>query len=165
MFVRYFVEIDRPASDVEADLLAAPAAWSSGPALEAEARGQSLLSDVGFESAWARVDKRVEITFGEPVRFPTKTALPMSWKAAGLEVLFPNLDADIEVAALGPARTQLSISGRYTPPLGPVGKMLDRTSLHRVAEATVKDFLDRAAAILARSDRHAAVSASPVWED
>jgi uncharacterized membrane protein len=47
------------------------------------------------------------------------------------------------VAALGPSRTQVSISARYRPPGGAVGRALDRTLLHRVAEATLKDFLDR----------------------
>ena len=70
----------------------------------------------------------------------------MSWKPAGLDSLLPTLEADIELGALGPERTQLSISARYTPPLGSLGRALDRALLHRVAEATVKDFLDGAAA-------------------
>ena len=57
--------------------------------------------------------------------------------------MFPHLDADIEVASLGADRTQLSISARYRAPMGALGRMLDRALLHRVAEATVKDFLDR----------------------
>jgi hypothetical protein len=156
MFIRYFVEIPRPAPDVEADLTGHPARWSSAPAREAGARSGALLADVGFGPG-SFLDKRVEIQFDEPVRFPSKTVLPMRWRAASLEPLFPVLDADIEVASLGPGRTQLSISGRYTPPLGPVGRVLDRALLHRVAEATVKDFLDRAAEILAAPAIAAAV--------
>jgi hypothetical protein len=72
----------------------------------------------------------------------------MRWEAEGLERLFPRLEADIEIAGLGAGRTQLSISARYRPPLGAVGRVLDRNLLHRVAEATVKDFLDRIAAAL-----------------
>jgi hypothetical protein len=53
--------------------------------------------------------------------------------------------ADIEVAPLGADQTHLSISGRYEPPMRAIGRILDRTLLHRVAEATVKDFLDRVA--------------------
>jgi hypothetical protein len=103
---------------------------------------------VGFGPPGARLAKRVEIEFGEPIRLPSKTVLPMSWTPDGLESLLPRLDADIELGELGPERTQLSISARYTPPLGPLGRVLDRGILHRVAEATVKDFLDRAAQIL-----------------
>jgi hypothetical protein len=73
---------------------------------------------------------------------PGKTLLPLSWKATGPERLFPS-HADLEIAALGRSRTQLSISARYRPPLGVVGKALDRVLLHRVAEATIKDFMDR----------------------
>ena len=52
------------------------------------------------------------------------------------------------MAALTPAASQLSISARYTPPLGSVGAAIDRAVLHRVAEATLKDFLDRIAEAL-----------------
>jgi hypothetical protein len=131
-----------------AQLLDSPGYWSTEPARDAEARGQQLLAEVGFGPPGARIGKRVELQFGEPVRFPSKAILPMSWKPAGLDSLFPRLDADVEVGELGPERTQLSISARYTPPLGSLGRVLDRALLHRVAEATVKDFLDRAAQIL-----------------
>ena len=44
------------------------------------------------------------------------------------------------------------MSARYVPPLGAVGRAIDRALLFRVAEATIKDFLDR----VARRDRRAA---------
>ncbi|HYT81208.1 MAG TPA: hypothetical protein VEQ37_18535 [Actinomycetota bacterium] len=150
MFIRYFIEIPRSTADVEAELLDSPGHWSAEPAREAEARGEQLLAEVGFGPRGARIGKRVELQFGEPIRFPSKTILPMSWKPAGLDSLLPRLDADIELGELGPDRTQLSINARYTPPLGSLGRVLNRALLHRVAEATVKDFLDRAARVLAR---------------
>ena len=154
MFIRYFIEIPRPMAEVEPELLESPGSWSTAPARGAETRGEELLAEVGFGPPGARIGKRVELQFGEPVRFPSKTVLPMSWKLAGLEGLFPELEADIEVGQLGPERTQLSISARYTPPFGSLGRVLDRALLHRVAEATVKDFLDRAGQILS-ADRAA----------
>jgi hypothetical protein len=143
MFIRYFTEIPRPMADVEAELLQSPGLWSSESAREAEAQGQRLLAEVGFGPPGARIDKRIELQFGEPIRFPSRTILPMSWKPAGLDSLLPRLEADIEVGEMGPERTQLSISARYTPPLGSLGRVLDRALLHRVAESTVKDFLDK----------------------
>jgi hypothetical protein len=71
------------------------------------------------------------------------TSLPLTWEPVGLEGLLPRLDATIEVGPLGEGRTQLAISARYRPPMGVVGQAVDRVLLHRVAEATVKDFLDR----------------------
>lgn len=35
------------------------------------------------------------------------------------------------------------MSARYVPPLGAVGRAMDRAVLFRIAEATLKDFLDR----------------------
>ena len=75
--------------------------------------------------------------------FPSMTSMPLTWEPVGLEGLLPRLDADIELGALGEDRTQLAVSARYRPPLGAVGRTVDRVLLHRVAEATVKDFLDR----------------------
>jgi hypothetical protein len=53
------------------------------------------------------------------------------------------MDADLEIAALGRDRCQLSMSARYQPPLRALGRAIDHALLHRVAEATIKDFLDR----------------------
>jgi hypothetical protein len=143
MFARYYLDLEVPYSDVEAALTADPEAWMPGLLRDAEERGEALLAEVGFVVEERRIDKEVEIRLGTPYRIPSKTLLPMSWSATGAERLFPQLDADIEVAALGPHRTQLSISARYRPPMGVLGRALDRAMLHRVAEATIKDFLDR----------------------
>jgi hypothetical protein len=144
MFIRYYLDLPIRFEDVEAALVAQPEAWVPGLARDAEDRGERLLAEVGFAyDREHRLDKRVEIDFGEPYRIPSKTLLPMSWRPAGAEHLFPALEADLEVAPLGPSRTQLSISARYRPPMGAVGRALDRALLHRVAEATMKDFLDR----------------------
>ena len=144
MFIRYYLDLAVPFEEVERALLDEPATWVPGIALDAEAGGQRLLAEVGFDvDASRRVDKEVEIEIGEPYVIPTKTMLPIAWRATAAERIFPQLEADIEIAALGAGRTQLSISARYRPPLGPVGRALDKAMLHRVAEATVKDFLDR----------------------
>jgi hypothetical protein len=143
MFVRYFVDLPVAFEDVEASLLDDPGDWVPGLLLDAEDRGELLLAEVGFAVDTRRIDKEVEIRLGATYRIPSKTLLPMTWRATGAERLFPQLDADIEVAALGSNRTMLSISARYRPPMGPVGRALDRAMLHRVAEATIKDFLDR----------------------
>jgi hypothetical protein len=123
--------------------LRAPVDWMPGLAAEAQARGERLLGEVGFGGPSHRLDKKVQISIGEPIRFPSKTVLPMFWRARGGEHLFPTLDADVEVATLGRTRTQLSVSARYRTPLGVLGRIIDRALLHRVAEATLKDFLDR----------------------
>jgi hypothetical protein len=144
MFIRYFLDLPLPFEEVQETFLASPEAWVPGLARDAEDRGERLLAEVGFSfDDGHRVDKRVEIELGPPFHFPAKTTLPLTWTATGTERLFPSLDADMEIASLGPNRTQLAISARYRPPFGGVGRALDRALLHRVAEATIKDFLDR----------------------
>lgn len=143
MFVRYYVELPLPAGQVEEALLGSPAEWLSALAGEAQRRGDGLLTEVGAGPLGARLGRRVAVQPGEPVRFPSMTSLPLSWEPVGMEGLLPRLEADIEVGPLGENRTQLAISARYRPPLGAVGRTVDRVLLHRAAEATVKDFLDR----------------------
>ena len=121
MFIRYYLDLANPFGDVDSALLAQPEAWVPGLARDAEERGEHLLAEVGFAiDDERRLGKRVEIEFGEPYRIPSKTVLPMAWKPIGAGQLFPAMDADLEVAALGPNRTQLSISARYRPPMGAV---------------------------------------------
>lgn len=144
MFVRYFLELALPFQDVEGTLLRGPEEWVPGLARDAQDRGELLLAEVGFGTDGKRLEKRAVIELRPPLRISSsKTILPMSWEATGPRGLFPTFDADIEVAALGPSRTQLSISARYRPPLGAIGRAIDRALMHRVAEAAVKDFLDR----------------------
>lgn len=49
---------------------------------------------------------------------------------------------------MGVATTQLGLSASYEPPLGLVGKIANRALLHRVAEITVKEFVEKIAARL-----------------
>jgi hypothetical protein len=83
------------------------------------------------------------------MRAPGRLVLPLTWLATGPASLFPAFEGELEVGALGSGWSQLVISVNYRPPLGAVGETFDRLALHRVAEATIKDFLDRAAARLA----------------
>lgn len=145
MFVRYFVEIATPFEELEAALLDAPETWIPTLAREADRRGEELLVEVGFASAGLRMERPVETSVGSPVRFPSQTVVPIAWKPTSGERLLPALEADLEIAPLTARRSHLSISARYEPPLGGLGRALDRAMLHRVAEATVKDFLDRVA--------------------
>jgi hypothetical protein len=148
MFVRYYLELPLPARQVEHAMLDPAADWLSTVAGEAQRRGDHLLTEVGVGPLGPRLGRRVNIQVGQPVRFPSMTSLPLTWEPVGLEEVLPRLDANIELGFLGEDRTQLAISARYRPPLGVLGRSVDRVLLHRVAEATVKDFLDRVGAAI-----------------
>jgi hypothetical protein len=151
MFVRYFVELSLPVAAVERALVDSQPEWLSAMAGQAQARGDELLGQVGVGPLGPRLGRRVAIQLGEPVRFPSMVSLPLTWEPVGLEGVLPRLDATLELGALGADRTQLAISARYRPPLGVVGQAMDRVLLHRVAEATLKDFLDRLGSAIALS--------------
>ena len=151
MFIRYYIELSLPVAKVEQELVGSRAGWLSAVAGEAQARADRLLGEVGVGPPGARLRRQVRIRLGEPVRFPSMTSLPLAWEPVGLEGLVPRLEADLELGSLGGDRTQLAISARYRPPLGALGQAIDRVLLHRVAEATVKDFLDRVGAAITLS--------------
>ena len=146
MFVRYFIELPLSADRVEEVICASPASWIPGIADEATARGVHLLGEIGLGER-ARLH-RVAVELGEPMRLPSRTVLPIRWRPTTGDGLLPALDADIEVARLTPESAQLSMSARYVPAGRAHGNSVDRGILHRVAEATVKDFIDRVGAML-----------------
>jgi hypothetical protein len=130
-----------------------------GLADDARRHGNELLAEAGFRTPLGVVTRDVVVKVGRAVRFPSKLAMPVTWEPVETELLLPDLDADLEVGPLGPARTQLAINATYTPPLGAVGRTADRLLLHRLAEATVKRFLDqvggRLLELAAARDQHA----------
>ena len=147
MFARYFVELPLSTGQVKRLLTGDPETWLPELAGKANRRGDDLLAEVGFGDT-IRVTRPVSITIGRPIQVGTKIVLPLAWVPAVGVGLFPTLDADLEIAPLGPDRTQLAMSARYSPPLKAVGRAIDRIVLFRVAEATLKDFLDGVAATL-----------------
>jgi hypothetical protein len=147
MFARYFVELPMFSEEVENALSHDPRAWLPGLGERANHRGDMLLAEVGFGEV-VRIKRTVVIELGQSVRSGGKTVFPLRWTSSGAAGLFPSLEADLEVAPLGPGRTQLAMSARYVPPFSSVGRAVDRAVLSRVAEATLKDFLDRVAATI-----------------
>jgi hypothetical protein len=149
MFARYYVELAGDRDRIERVVLDTPETWLPTLAESANHRGDRLLAEVGFGDD-VRIARTVALTVGEPTRISAKTSIPLGWSASGPGGLFPALDADLEIAPLEDGRCQLAISARYAPPLGVVGRAIDRAVLARVAEATVKDFLDRVRDSIAR---------------
>jgi len=141
MFIRYFIELPIPADRVEQMVRKSPTTWIPGLADEASTHGEQLLAKVGVGDR-VRLAHRVIVELGEPLRFRARTVVPLRWWPATAGALLPALDADIEIGSLTPASTHLSMSARYEPPMGRLGSSLDEAFLHRVAEATVKHFLD-----------------------
>lgn len=155
MFARYFIELPMSPEQVTDALTRRPDDWVPGLAEQANHVGDRLLADVGF-GEHVRIARTVVIELGEPVIMASKTLIPLRWEAVGANGLFPAMEADLEIAPLGTDMTQLAMSARYVPPMGVVGRAMDRTLLFRVAEATLKDFMDRVGRTLMSSTADAA---------
>jgi hypothetical protein len=87
----------------------------------------------------------VTLEVGDPVPSSDSVRIPIRWQADGAEWLFPHMEAELVVSEITPDLTHLALRGTYRPPLEGLGSVLDRLAFHRVAEATVRNFLERLA--------------------
>ncbi|MGZ8756068.1 MAG: hypothetical protein ACXW15_12870 [Acidimicrobiia bacterium] len=144
MFIYYFAQLRRPFEKVEdrvCRLLRDLTGWADA----AYRDGEEIRARVGVGGKRGVIAKTVTLDVGRPVRTPHQTMFPLSWRATGAPGLFPQMNADLTVARLGPDMTQIGFSGSYEPPGGPVGQAIDGALLHRIAESSVKGFVDRIA--------------------
>lgn len=134
---------------------------------DAFGEGRQLLIQAGV----AGVSKRVEVQVLPAQRIGGTLVVPIRWVATGPSgVLFPQLDANLEIWPSGPDESALRLLGSYRPPLGGLGERLDRLLLHRVAEATsqalLRDLADELTGIgrapEPRSDRQPGPCASEI---
>ena len=142
-FVHDFTYVDLPVTIVRERMLEAMVDWLEEAATEGFAHGERVLADIGPSRAVAPVSKHVCVSFAPPYERGDVLVFPIQWRATGARPLFPVMDADLEIAPMGGDRTEISLMGRYSPPLGDVGRSLDRMLLHRLGEATVRSLLAR----------------------
>ena len=139
MFVQYATEVDAGLADVENNLdrvRASLAEWAD----IAYRDGEKLRAKVGPSD---RVARKVELDIGMAEIHSSGLVYPIHWTAVGATLLFPELTADLILTKSGADRTVLTLKGNYQPPLGPLGRLADRAGLSHVAEATVRDWMDR----------------------
>jgi hypothetical protein len=93
----------------------------------------------------------VEITgFGQQVSALGERSLRLDlrWSATRNAGWFPTMSGTLWAYPLSGHETQLELTGKYEPPLGPVGAALDAAVGHRVAQASVLRFVQDLAARL-----------------
>ena len=142
MFVHYFTHVPVGLGVVQAridEVRSSLEGWAG----VAYREGEELHAKVGpGEMGYA---KEIRLGIGPGEVRPAGIVYPVTWTAAGAEVLFPRLQADLILSHLGPGRTKLTLEGNYDPPMGRVGRMIDRIILKNLAESTVQDWVDRIA--------------------
>lgn len=145
MFVRYYTFVSHPFEDVSRELLDAGDGWLPAMARSVNVAGLSV-TELGVTVRGVHFQKSVAMIFGKPSKSAThRISLPFRWKATLVPALCPTFDGDLQASHWREGTTQLALSANYQPPLGTIGLMLDKAALHLVAEALVKDFVDRVA--------------------
>jgi hypothetical protein len=89
--------------------------------------------------------KEVRLEIGTPEIHRTGLHYPVTWTAVGARALFPRLNGSLTLSHVGPDKTKVGLEATYDPPLGPVGRAVDRIVLGRFADATVQNWVDRLA--------------------
>lgn len=141
-------EMDIPRTFVSQILQARLRTGSAWLTSHAEASDEEVLRvRVGpLGHGWA--GKTVAMHLGEPAEAGDSLLIPLVWEAAGPLGLFPRFEGKLALAALDQERCELGLSGRYRPPLGKAGQVLDEVLLTRVAQATLRALLRRVARVL-----------------
>ena len=147
MFIYYFVTLAMPYGRAEQRLTEALDGLGE-LAGAAYREGEEIRARIGPSLDRRLLAKTVRLDASAPRRADADVTIPIVWEATGARVLFPRMEGDLILAAMGSELTQLVFRGTYRPPLGILGRALDRTMLHRVAEASVKSFIERIAAAI-----------------
>jgi hypothetical protein len=130
--------INQPYASVQKALLAAPGKWL--PSLADDA-GKRLITELAIQIGRARAAHEVEVEVTPPTIFPDRSEIFISWKAASMPSLFPELRGLFKLAVVDAGRSRLSFEASYEPPGRLAGKLGDQALMHRVAEASVREFV------------------------
>jgi hypothetical protein len=142
VFVQDFKIVDRPYDEV---------AFRFGDGVErvleagldpARAEGERLTLKIVPRGWPAVLAKAVEVRAGRVRDFEGSMIAAFSWNAPEKVSLFPRFDGDIEIAPFGLDQTAVAIRGSYEPPGRAFGERVDKLMLHRLAESTIRAFLD-----------------------
>jgi hypothetical protein len=149
MFVSEKVLVDADFEAAQARL-AKLGGWLLGASNDAYSEEVTGLLRVGPLGPAPGLSRLAEIRLQDLAEGSGRTGLALRWEVRGPGGrLFPVLDADLTLASDGEHSTMLALDGTYRPPGGALGAGLDRMILHRVATATIRNFLGRVAEAIA----------------
>lgn len=142
--------IPRPAADVRACLAAGPAALLGLPGEPEDLPEGRYAVPLEVRFAGVRFDRTAAVGFASVIEEDDGTqVLPLWWEAAEQPWLFPTFEGGLEVRPAN-GGTELRLEGRYRPPLGAAGGLVNRTVLNRAASASLESLLERLSERLAR---------------
>jgi len=149
MELHFETSIEHPYPAVAAALAEGPLAWLP----EVELAPGAYTSELGIGNGESRISRRLLVRAGTAQPFAYGLIVPIEWRAVEHPERYPTLAGTLRLEPSGPARSRLRLDANYVPPAGRLGTAIDRAVLHRVAESSVKDFVEGVAARLARGAR------------
>ncbi len=139
MFAWHRLQLGYPFTQVQQSFAAGPAAWI--PDLIEEPSGRFLCTiSANFGG---HLQRRAELGIGQVESGEGWLSVPISWRAAEADVLFPVFAGEVHATRLPGGHTELALVGSYQPPLGAVGELVDRAVMHRVADQALAALLAR----------------------
>jgi hypothetical protein len=142
LFIEDFIELSCPASTVKARF-ANDGEWLAPLANAAEAEGEVFRLRVGPQWAGGRLTTReVRTTILGHREREDALVVTIAWQVTSHPSLFPVLTGDLELANVASGMCRLTLSASYVPPLGELGIALDRALMHRIAQSTIRAFLE-----------------------
>jgi hypothetical protein len=117
----------------------------NGPAEREDLRRVSTILDLPISdgSATGPIRKTALIDVGIPAALVGALLVEVGWQSDSMAPLFPVFAGRVRITA-----TSLVLEGRYAPPFGRLGLLIDERILHFVARRTGQAFLARLAAHL-----------------
>ena len=152
--VRVFDYVNHPYKAVREKLTSGETSIFRDATKVAAARAKSVASELHVNFAGIEVGTEISISVTgvkndeETARSGPITRIELEWEAAKMPRLFPFMKAELSIYALTDGETQLDLLGNYVPPFGLLGSAMDAVIGHRIAEASVHQFIVDVAAYL-----------------
>lgn len=140
--VRHYAYVDRPYEAAWTKLAEVPhEVFGARPGVD-EGSGDA---DLRAHAGGVEVDRTVTIRFGGLVCEPEMARMALRWQDSRHAALFPVFEGILSLAPVLAGQrhlTQVGLVGRYRPPLGAAGAVVNRIAGAPVAEEAIAGFAD-----------------------
>ena len=160
-FLRYYIELPFPAKEIDAVIAGLPGEWLDVAAQEANIRGLLMLGTAPRADQAEATAGELCVTVAPRELEGTVLRRAMKWLAVQSDSVASVLRGDLELAELGPTRTQLTLSAQYRP-FVPAVDQADGSTAQRVGESTLKAFVDQLATYIQAVLGRAPAAVTPV---
>ena len=146
----YHFELARISAATATNLLREPARMFPRAAPADRSGDGSYSATLKLDLGLVEIGREVVVDIGEVKLDHGIAIVPLRWRASDHQGLFPVMDATLEVIALSDdlPECQISVIGRYQPPMGLLGSLGDAVAGQKIAQAVVTEFTTQVASRL-----------------